>query len=116
MSTTGKNNILKKIQAALTTSTRLPFPASEGRESVFQPLQQDIVVEFAEQFTQLQGKFDFCIDDRELALHFGQLCIKNEWTKIYCEDETLKTLLPGINWYSDVESCDAAITCCEALG
>ncbi len=54
-----RSNILKKIRMALSTSTPLPFPQSKGTDSVFQPLQQDIIVDFAEQFTQLQGKFGF---------------------------------------------------------
>jgi L-lactate dehydrogenase complex protein LldG len=57
MSTTAKNNILKKIRMALAHPTPLPFPKSEGPESVFQPQQQDLVVEFAEQFTALQIYF-----------------------------------------------------------
>ena len=48
--TPAKNNILKKIRMALAHPTPLPFPKSEGAESVFQPQQQDLVVEFAEQF------------------------------------------------------------------
>jgi L-lactate dehydrogenase complex protein LldG len=49
--TNAKENILKKIRKALSNSTPLPFPQSEGSTSVFQPLQQEPEVEFAEQFT-----------------------------------------------------------------
>ena len=45
-----KENILKKIRKALSHSTPLPFPKSDGNNPVFQPLQQEIEVEFAEQF------------------------------------------------------------------
>ena len=85
-----KNNILKKIRLALTHSTPIPFPKSEGTAgTVFQPLQQDIVVEFAEQFTGLQGKFDYCINRQELEAHFQKLCYQNQCTKIFCSDEQL---------------------------
>jgi L-lactate dehydrogenase complex protein LldG len=109
-----KSSILQKIRAALKTSTRLPFPdAKEG--SPFQPLQQDIVVEFAEQFTQLQGKFDFCADGFELADHFETLCLERGWKKIFCSDEKLSVLIPEHLMHHDIATCDAAITGCEAL-
>ena len=40
-----KENILKKIRKALSQSTPLPFPKSEGNESVFQPAQQEKEIE-----------------------------------------------------------------------
>ena len=61
-----KNAILKKIRMALAHPTPLPFPKSEGSDPVLQPLQQDLVVEFAEQFSMLQGKFVYCLNREEL--------------------------------------------------
>ncbi|HWJ91578.1 MAG TPA: hypothetical protein VNR87_10740, partial [Flavisolibacter sp.] len=75
---------------ALAHPTPLPFPRSEGTESVFQPPSQDLVVEFAEQFTMLQGKFVFCIDEKELTDHFTKLCYQHQWTKIYCLEDRWK--------------------------
>ena len=37
-------------------------PQSEGNQQVFEPLKQEPEVEFAEQFTKLQGKFIYCIN------------------------------------------------------
>ena len=115
MSTTAKNNILKKIRMALAHPTPLPFPQSEGAESVFQPQQQDLVVEFAEQFTSLQGKFIFCTDERELMEHFSKLCYQNHWTKIYCEEEKWKPIIQPNTLHADIASCEASVTSCEAL-
>jgi len=110
-----KNNILKKIRMALAHPTPLPFPKSEGPDSVFQPQQQDLVVEFAEQFTALQGKFVFCVDHKELVESFNKLCYQNQWTKIYCEEDGWKTIIPKKNLYVDIVTCEAAITSCEFL-
>src|SRR5215208_3751634 len=110
-----KNNILKKIRMALAHPTPLPFPNSEGTESVFQPLQQDLVVEFAEQFTQLQGKFVFCVNHNELVEHFHKLCYQNQWTKIYCIEEKWKPVVQPNSLYDDIATCEAAITGCELL-
>lgn len=115
MSLSSKSKILKKIRLALTHSTPIPFPKSEGSSPVFQPLQQDIVVEFAEQFTGLQGKFVFCLNHEELATHYDKLCYQHQWTKLFCSDEKLAGLLPHRSWHNEVASCDAAITACEAL-
>ena len=100
---------------ALAHPTPLPFPKSEGNESVFQPQQQDLVVEFAEQFTQLQGKFIFCVDEKELIDHFNKLCYQNQWTKIYCAEDRWKTILPANTKYNDIVTCEAAVTGCEFL-
>ena len=100
---------------ALAHPTPLPFPKSEGPDSVFQPQQQDLVIEFAEQFTALQGKFVFCLDQQELLEHFSKLCYQNQWTKIYCEEEGLKTIIQPALLHGDIASCEASVTSCEFL-
>lgn len=110
-----KNNILKKIRMALAHPTPLPFPKSEGSDSVFQPQQQDLVVEFAEQFTGLQGKFIFCLDRQELAEQFSKLCYQNQWTKIYCREERWKSIVADNSLHGDIATCQAAVTGCEFL-
>lgn len=97
------------------TSTRRPFADADNPSSPFQPLRQDIVVEFAEQFTALQGKFDFCSNGFELAAHFEALCAEKGWQKIYCSDEKFQILIPENLVHYDIATCDAAITGCEAL-
>ena len=110
-----KNNILKKIRLALNNLTPIPFPKSEGNTSVFQPLQQDIVVEFAEQFTQLQGKFAFCTNENELKIAIATLFSENEWKKIYCDVPQWQHYLEPNTWTDDIITCDAAMTACEVL-
>ena len=100
---------------ALAHPTPLPFSKSDGQESVFQPQQQDLVVEFAEQFTALQGKFVFCLEQKELAEGFNKLCYQNQWTKIYCEEEKWKEIVPLNHLHNDIVSCEASITGCEFL-
>ncbi|MER3464071.1 MAG: lactate utilization protein B/C [Chitinophagaceae bacterium] len=112
---TAKNNILKKIRTALAHPTPLPFPKSEGVAIPVQPLQQDLVVEFAEQFSALQGKFIFCVDEAELKESFDKLCYQNTWTKVFCIDAKIKNLLQQKEWYTDIESCEVSVTDCEAL-
>jgi len=114
-----KENILKKIRKALSHSTPLPFPKSEGGESVFQPSQQETEIEFAEQFSKLQGRFVYCINRQELAFQLGSLVKKMDWKKVFCLEESL---LQGAEGQigdrlvkTDIATCDVAITGCEYL-
>ena len=110
-----RNNILKKIRMALTQSTPLPFPATDNNSSVVQPLQQDIIVEFAEQFTKLQGKFAFCIDATELFEQFETLRRQEGWTKVFKKGDLLPGLVDDSFWTDDLVNCDVSVTDCEAL-
>ena len=79
-----KENILKKIRQALAHPTPLPFPKSENNEPVFAPLPQEPEIEFAEQFTKLQGRFIYCVNRQELAFQINSLIKKQDWQKVYC--------------------------------
>lgn len=114
-----KENILKKIRKALSHSTPLPFPNSEGNQPVFHPLDQEIEVEFAEQFTKLQGKFIYCINQQEFAFQLSSLLKKQDWQKIFCVEDNLIAAIAG--QFSDqlikedLANCDVSITGCEYL-
>jgi L-lactate dehydrogenase complex protein LldG len=114
-----KENILKKIRKALSHPTPLPFPQSEGSQSVFHPLQQEAEIEFAEQFTRLQGKFIYCINRQELAFQLASLIRKQDWQKVYClEDKLLETVGGQFSdriTTTDLSGCDVSITGCEYL-
>lgn len=114
-----KENILKKIRKALSQSTPVPFPQSEGTSSVFYPQKQELEIEFAEEFTKLLGKFVYCADVPELAIQLNNLVVQEQLKNIYCKDESLKQLLTLHSFvqFADVElqHCDASITNCEAL-
>jgi L-lactate dehydrogenase complex protein LldG len=113
-----KENILRKIREALTHSTPLPFPQSEGNNSVFPQPIQELEIEFAEQFTNLQGKFIFCLNHQELAFQLNSLVRKQGWKKIYCrENNLINTIGQQLTEYltNDLPGCDLSITSCEAL-
>ena len=100
---------------ALATPTPLPFPQAQGVENPVQPPAQDLVVEFAEQFSALQGKFIFCLDGAELQQGLQILFHQNQWTKIYCSEEGLQGVLSPETLYQDIATCEASLTTCEAL-
>src|SRR5215468_660711 len=113
-----KENILKKIRKALTHSTPLPFPKSDGTANVFPRPEQELEIEFAEQFTKLQGKFVFCLNRQELAFQLNSLVRKQAWKKIYCREKDLLNFIdPQVSELltNDLPGCDVSITGCEAL-
>jgi len=114
-----KENILKKIRKALTQTVPLPFPNSEGANSVFQPATDDLAVLFAQEFTRLQGKFAYCSNVLELANELKKLVEQQDWKEVYCAENSIRSSLHK-NGYTKFSSgtlaqCDVAITSCEAL-
>ena len=110
--TPAKENILKKIRQALSNPVPLPFPQSEGANSVFHPATDTLDVVFAQEFINMQGKFSFCIDEAEMQQQLQQLIYEKQWSKIYCNtDKWNQKFSNTIN----LQSCDASITDCEFL-
>lgn len=114
-----KENILRKIRQALANPVPVPFPQSEGKTTVFQPLHKELEIEFAENFSGLLGKFSFCINERELAEQIQHLIQTKKITSVFCNEKEVKQKLitSGFTDFSagNVASCDASITGCELL-
>lgn len=114
-----KENILKKIRQALSNPVPVPFAHSEGAETVFQPLQKELEIAFAENFTSLQGKFSYCGSEKELVSQLTSLVRSRNWKNVFCIDTRLKDIFYKNDWQltcsEDLESCDLAITGCENL-
>ena len=119
MASTSRENILQKIKQALATPVPVPFPASEGNESVFLPSRQELEIEFAENFSKLEGRFSFCADENELVSQLQTLISLRKWTKLYSRETAMQENLSqaGLTtiYTDDLAGCDAAITGCEAL-
>lgn len=103
----------------MSQSTPLPFPQSEGNTPLYQPARQELEVEFAEQFSKLQGKFVYCLNVAELAIQLNKLAVHMNWERVYCMEEKWKKILNENQFdntsYTDLATCQAAITGCELL-
>ena len=112
-----KENILKRIREALINPVPLPFPQSEGNDSVYVTSVEEPIVVFAEEFTKLQGKFAFCTNEEDFNLQLQQLIQQRSWNKVYCIELSLQQNLQTIDvsTYPDLPSCEVAITTCEYL-
>jgi L-lactate dehydrogenase complex protein LldG len=114
-----KEKILKKIREALSNPVPLPFPKSEGNSSVFKPQSEELEIIFAEEFTNLLGKFAFCVNETDAKNQIKELIKQQKWSNVYCvEDQFLdlsnKEEFPEVNQAS-LPNCDAAITGCHYL-
>lgn len=88
-----KEKILKKIREALSNPVPLPFSKSEGSNSVFHPQAEELEILFAEEFTKLNGKFAFCINEADATNQILKLIASRKWKHIYCNEEKLSELL-----------------------
>lgn len=107
-----KENILKRIRQALSNPVPVPFPQSEGVNSVFHPVPDDLGVVFAEEFVKLQGRFAFCADEHDMVQQVQQLVAAKEWSKVYCNEDKWNNIFSNTIGLS---SCDVSITGCELL-
>lgn len=114
-----KHKILKKIRQALASPVPAPFPYTENAENFYHASQQELELEFAENFTRLLGKFAYCADEKELAFQLNTLAKARGWQQFYCIEATLREALEtrGFQLFNAtrVHDCDASVTGCELL-
>ena len=114
-----KNNILKKIKQALNKAVPVPFEDVASKQEFFLKEDNDLEVQFAENFSTLQGRFSFCSNNKELTTQLQTLFATRQWNKIFLNEAGLKAMLAQqnlqINIETDLADCDAAITSCECL-
>ncbi len=114
-----KENILKKIRAALVETTPVPYVQSEGNSNLFVPPHDDWTVIFAEELSKLDGKFLYVENETALVPTLHKLLHTIQATKVYCVEPALQQLLAtqqlGIALHPTLESCHVSITTCESL-
>ena len=85
MANVARENIMKRIKQALAKPVPVPFPASEGQDSVFNPSKKELEVEFAEKFTGLLGRFSYCENEIELVAQLNALIAKQQLGSTNCQ-------------------------------
>lgn len=115
-----RENILSKIRQALNKPVPVPFVDRVSSAPVFHPSTKELEVEFAENFTKLQGRFVFCENRNELVQQLNILLESKGWKDIYCKEVSIRDLLKnaGFENFNDtiqLSDCSASITSCENL-
>ncbi len=119
-STTSKEKILKKIRKALIHKSALEIGDIDNDSEIFTSSEEPLEIQFAQNFTALNGKFIFCENEIEFLENLDWIAKDNEWKNLYCLEPKLKELLKkGKINFSDKEtdllSTDIGITFCECL-
>ena len=114
-----REKILSKVRQALTSRVPVPFEGTNASDNIFIPKSEDIELEFAENFTKLQGKFCYCGSIAELIENLNELATIRKWTNIHCVEDKLKQTLQTSGFTNftatDLKDCNSSITTCEAL-
>ncbi len=119
-STTSKEKILKKIRKALIHKSPTEIGDVDKESEIFSISEEPLEIQFAQNFSSLNGKFIFCENETEFLENFSFISQDNNWKNIYCLEPELKSLLTkGKIIYSDKENdlldTDIGLTYCEAL-
>ena len=112
-----RKNILKKIKQALAKPVPLPFEVS-SRTDFFVNDKTELELQFAESFSALQGRFSFCISEKEMAEQLQTLFNTRKWNKVFTSENSLAEMLKQYELQTtstNLAECDAAITTCEYL-
>ncbi len=82
-------------------------------------MQQEPELQFAEEFSKLQGKFVFCLNSGELIAHLAALIAHESWNNVFCSEPVLMQLVEGSNVGVKpglaLKDADVSITSCECL-
>lgn len=112
--------MLKKVRNALIYKTDNPFPQVDFESAVYQPLDESLEVNFAQEFTKVGGQFVYCEDENDLVSNLSAISSENDWQEVYCTDPEFQYVLTqaGIPFQSDNESfhdLKVGVTGCEYL-
>lgn len=120
MSQKAKENVLRKIQAALATPTQRPVPKPDFAAPIYVPQPEHPAVGFVETFKKNNGEFYYCEDKAAMLARLQWLVQQKNLQNIFAWEPPLIELLApsGIAFATDdvgLLQVDAGITLCECL-
>jgi L-lactate dehydrogenase complex protein LldG len=117
---TPKERMLKQIRKALIEKTDNPYPRLEESGPIFKQSDELLEIQFAQEFSKINGQFLFCENTEQCIEDLTQLIEERKWTNIYCWEKSLKEIL--VNTINDLktdelefEQANVGITTCDAL-
>ncbi|MBA3704759.1 MAG: LUD domain-containing protein [Bacteroidetes bacterium] len=119
-STTSKEKILKKIRKALIHKSPQEIGDVDTESEIFVPSEEPLEIQFAQNFTTVNGKFVFCENEAEFIENFDFISKDNGWKNLFCLEPKIKDLLHKSKIkFSDKEkdllATDIGLTLCECL-
>lgn len=117
---TSKEKVLKRIRNALISKPANPYPKVDFEEPLYDLDPEAMDVSFAQEFTNLGGKFVYCESEHELLDKFQLLMSDIKSSKVFCREKQITDLLDHleVTYISDVNrltETTVGITGCEFL-
>ncbi len=118
--TTSREKVLKSIRNALLSKTPNPNANVDLEAKFYTELDESLALNFAQEFTNLGGKFIYCEDEEDLKLVLKSFAVQEEIQPLFCNEPTLKEILNNVEIpFSDkpeeFKDLHSAITSCEFL-
>jgi L-lactate dehydrogenase complex protein LldG len=120
MEPTSKERILKNIRRGLIQSTDQPFPNLETAAPVYPAPGDTLDVIFAEKFSDIQGNFIYCEDEKAFIDNLNTLADEKKWNNIFAWEFFLQDLFQQKGFRklrvgNNLDKADAGISLCECL-
>ncbi len=116
---TPKERMLKQIRKALIEKTDNPYPRLEESGPIYKQSDELLEIQFAQEFSKINGQFLFCENKEQCILDLQQLIAERKWTELFCWENSLAWLKENIKdiQHTDVnfEQANVGITTCDAL-
>ena len=117
---TSREKVLKKIRKALTTKSTQEIGDIDKDSEIFTASEEPLEIQFAQNFTNVNGKFVFCENEAEFIENINFFIKDNSWNNLFCTEPTIKEILTKGNiTFSDKEedfmATNVGLTLCECL-
>jgi len=118
--TTSREKVLKSIRNSLLSKTSNPFADVDLESKIYNELDESLALNFAQEFTDLGGKFIYCEDENDLKIILKNFIGDEEVQPLFCDEPDLKALLRDNNIdftdkAEDFKSLHSSLTSCEFL-
>lgn len=116
-----KEIVLRKIREALAKSAPFVPPTPDSTRSVYPRLDDDLSIEFANNFLNTGGTFIYCDNDEHFYDQLFEFKRENQIGNLFVWESSLKKQLysAGVNFVGDetdfLKKAEAGLTTCEAL-
>lgn len=118
--TTSREKVLKSIRNSLLGKTPNPYADVDLESKIYGDLDESLALNFAQEFTNLGGKFIYCEDEDDLKIILKNFITREKVQPLFCDVPELKHILNdiGIDFTdkkADFKSLYSSLTSCEFL-
>ncbi len=118
--TTSREKVLKSIRNASLGKTPNPYADVDLESKIYGKLDESLALNFAQEFTNLGGKFIYCEDEQDLKDVLREFLSSEDVQPLFCKEKDLTILLDSIaveytNQPEHFKTLRTSLTYCEFL-